>query len=33
MRRFSTHVHLCISEGGGQLKDIEHKNWNKGKTI
>ena len=25
MRSFLTHVHLCIEEGGGYLKDIVHK--------
>jgi hypothetical protein len=28
MRSFLTRVHLCIEEGGGQLKDIVHKKWN-----
>jgi len=25
MRTFITHVHLCIEQGGGHLKDIVHK--------
>ena len=25
MRSFLTHVHLCIEEGGGHVKDIAHK--------
>ena len=27
MRSFLTHVHLCIEEGGGHLKDNVHKKW------
>ena len=28
MCSFLTCVHLYIEEGGGHLKDIEHKKWN-----
>ena len=30
---FTTHVHLCIQESGGHLKDIVHKKWNNVKQI
>jgi len=28
MRSFLTHLHVCIEEGGGHLKDSVHKKWN-----